>query len=99
MRQGREARAAARIVIDTPDVIVGADLAERLRRYASRLEPNGADACTVAALAPPDASRLRELLERVRVWAEFWEIDETPVALGGRSYVLRTQAALAWTEL
>lgn len=79
-------RTQTRVAVDAPDIVVGSDLADRLRAYGPLLSSNG-DGCR---LTIPDAGpdRLRTVLATAQEWARHWELHEAQVRVGGRSFTL-----------
>lgn len=82
-------RTHTRVAVDAPDIVVGSDLADRLRAYAPLLSSNG-DGCrlTIPNAAP---DRLRTVLATAQEWARHWELHEVTVRVGGRAFTLDSQ--------
>jgi hypothetical protein len=75
------------VVIDAPDIVAGADLADRLSGYGPKLSSNGDDGCRLT-IPSAQAHVLRTVLSTAHEWARHWGLQHVPLRLGSRSYTL-----------
>lgn len=77
----------ARVFVDAPDIVMGSDLADRLRAYAPLLSSNDGDSCRLT-IPTASADGLRSVLATAQEWAQHWDLREVNVRVGTRAYTL-----------
>ena len=88
-----------RIVVEAPDLIATTDLVERLGGASAQTRPLPGDAYHVIVPRISSPAGLRRVLAAIGAWAEFWELDGTPIRVGNASYELHgRRSELGWID-